>query len=480
MKIQGLLQWGMVLILAGSLIKCNRDPCGGLQKDSEGILKDNLLTNQEREEFMGRLQKASSCSFFGKDSCELETYLSVQKPGLKIEAPTCSRLIPQLKVYMENSDSMDGYLRGNTDFKDSLTHLIVRLKSQASRVEYFFIHSGMVEVKLPLEGFVKEISLNGNSAYIRNKSSTFGSDLNSLFKKIIQSLNKEDLAVFITDGIYSIQESSNIQNELMSSQNFTMNTFIEGITDKSISTVVLQYESTFEGSYYDMYHNPHSIKAKKPFYIFLIGNKNVLDALWIEKYPEIKKYSKLKNETFYQNIQSKSIRTMVLSNYKRSGNRKIVDRYRGIIQNISLGTEKKFQISLVVDLEAYKGYEKTIEDVSNYKIPNYCSLELEKFENASLETNDRVFLKKFTGIPTHIFTLTCDQSILAEEKVSIALLKKSNEWIKQSSLDSDVVPHTWSAFKTFGLENLILGISDAYREFSSGEFFFVVPIQIER
>jgi hypothetical protein len=110
----------------------------------------------------------------------------------------------------------------------------VRLKSQSSKTEFNYINSGIFPVKQSLEGFIKDLSLSGTSSYYRNKSNTFGSDLNSLFKKIVNSLGRDEVSVFITDGIYSVQESSNIQNELLSSQNFTMNTFIEAISEKNI------------------------------------------------------------------------------------------------------------------------------------------------------------------------------------------------------------------------------------------------------
>ena len=459
---------------------CHRDPCRRLERDADNLVKDAILGEVEFQEFLGQVQKQSTCSFVNRTSCEWEQHLSQKKSGLVIEKSTCSKTLPTLKVYIENSDSMDGYISIGNDFKDSITNLIVRLKSQSSKTEFNYINSGIFPVKQSLEGFIKDLSLSGTSSYYRNKSNTFGSDLNSLFKKIVNSLGRDEVSVFITDGIYSVQESSNIQNELLSSQNFTMNTFIEAISEKNISTVVLQYESMFEGSYYDMRHAPHHIKSKKPFYVFIIGHKDVLDNLWMDKSTEIKKNHKLKNYSFFQNIKTNTVNSMVLSNYKKTGSRKIIDRYRGIIKNISLNTENLFQISLVTDLHPYKGNDKLLDDTSNYNIPKYCSLEIENFDFSNLDSNDRVFLQKFTGTPSHIFTLLCNKNILAEEKLYISLIKQRSSWIRDLNQDSDVSPFNWVEFKTFGLENLISGISDAYRELSSGESLFIIPIHIER
>ena len=484
MKFQGQFQknsWVIIMLFTlFLLLDCHRDPCRRLERDADNLVKDAILGEVEFQEFLGQVQKQSTCSFVNRTSCEWEQHLSQKKSGLVIEKSTCSKTLPTLKVYIENSDSMDGYISIGNDFKDSITNLIVRLKSQSSKTEFNYINSGIFPVKQSLEGFIKDLSLSGTSSYYRNKSNTFGSDLNSLFKKIVNSLGRDEVSVFITDGIYSVQESSNIQNELLSSQNFTMNTFIEAISEKNISTVVLQYESMFEGSYYDMRHAPHHIKSKKPFYVFIIGNKDVLDSLWMDKSTEIKKNHKLKNYSFFQNIKTNTVNSMVLSNYKKTGSRKIIDRYRGIIKNISLNTENLFQISLVTDLHPYKGNDKLLDDTSNYNIPKYCSLEIENFDFSNLDSNDRVFLQKFTGTPSHIFTLLCNKNILAEEKLYISLIKQRSSWIKDLNQDSDVSPFNWVEFKTFGLENLISGISDAYRELSSGESLFIIPIHIER
>ena len=484
MKFQGQFQknsWVIIMVFTlFLLLDCHRDPCRRLERDADNLVKDAILGEVEFQEFLGQVQKQSTCSFVNRTSCEWEQHLSQKKSGLVIEKSTCSKTLPTLKVYIENSDSMDGYISIGNDFKDSITNLIVRLKSQSSKTEFNYINSGIFPVKQSLEGFIKDLSLSGTSSYYRNKSNTFGSDLNSLFKKIVNSLGRDEVSVFITDGIYSVQESSNIQNELLSSQNFTMNTFIEAISEKNISTVVLQYESMFEGSYYDMRHAPHHIKSKKPFYVFIIGNKDVLDSLWMDKSTEIKKNHKLKNYSFFQNIKTNTVNSMVLSNYKKTGSRKIIDRYRGIIKNISLNTENLFQISLVTDLHPYKGNDKLLDDTSNYNIPKYCSLEIENFDFSNLDSNDRVFLQKFTGTPSHIFTLLCNKNILAEEKLYISLIKQRSSWIKDLNQDSDVSPFNWVEFKTFGLENLISGISDAYRELSSGESLFIIPIHIER
>lgn len=463
-----------------TLVSCKKEKCSLLNSKINQILKDGIVSNIEFQEFSDLVQKNKTCFPQSVSPCGTQEFLSTKIDELKFEIDYCKQTQPVLKVYMENSDSMDGYLRGGHDFKDSITNLIVRLKSHSSKVEYNFVNSDVYPIRHQLDGFIKEVSLVGGTSYFRSKSSTFGSDLNLLFKKIINSTEPDEVSLFITDGIYSIQNISNIQTELLHSQSFTMDAFVEGIQSKGISTLVLQFEANFNGNYFDMRHNPHPIKAKKPFYIFLVGNSKILGDLWRERGREIKKIVNLKNYAFFQKDFRKEINFMILSSYKKKGFKKIIDRQKGILSGIKTDHEGNFAFSLALDLSAFKGNEKLIEDINNYSLPSGCNLELESFNEGVLDLNEKIHLKKFIGSPTHIYTISCDKSILKDEKINIALGKNSEDWTKNMSLNSDIFPAEWISLKTFGLEHLMKGISDAYNELSNAESIFVLQITLER
>ena len=144
MKFQGQFHkncWVRMLIILSLflLLDCHRDPCRRLERDADNLVKDAFLGEVEFQEFLGQVQKQSICSFVNRTSCEWEQHLSQKKSGLVIEKSTCSKTLPTLKVYIENSDSMDGYISIGNDFKDSITNLIVRLKSQSSKTEFNYI-----------------------------------------------------------------------------------------------------------------------------------------------------------------------------------------------------------------------------------------------------------------------------------------------------------------------------------------------------
>ncbi len=462
------------------LLNCNGDPCTALDKKMESISKDGLISIPEFEKISEQVQKLEQCKIPNANSCELQRFLQLKRDNLTFEKSNCQDSNPVLKIFIENSDSMDGYIRGSNDFKDSITNLVVRLKTVTAKIEFNFINSEIIPIKKQLEGFIKEISLNGNTSYIKFKSNTFGSDLNSIFNKILNNLEINDVSIFITDGIYSIQEANNIQTELFNSQNLTMNAFIEAIQSKSISTIVLQFESNFEGNYYDMKHFPHQVKTKKPFYIFIIGGNEQIGRIWREKAEDLKKNSKLKNYLYFNKEQSTPIPFILLSTYKKKGSKKINDRLKGSLGNVKANEKGRFGFSFITDYSIFKGNENITENKINYKINPLCEIEIEKYEESLLDSNEKIFLKKFQSVPTHIIAVECDKKIEQEDKITISLLKKSSNWVKDSNLINDLSYSNWNEFKTFGIESLISGISEAYEEFSRSDTYFTIQINIER
>jgi len=466
--------------IISTVINCSVDPCKALDEKINILIQDGFLKNYDFEKISEQVQKHKQCKIPLSNSCELQKYLQTKKVNLSFEKSNCQTTFPIMKIFIENSDSMDGYIRGSNDFKDSITNLVVRLKTVTGKIEFNFINSEIIPVKKQLEGFIKEISLNGNSSYVKFKSSTFGSDLNSIFNKVLNNLDSNDISIFITDGIYSIQESNNIQTELFNSQNLTMNSFIEAIQSKSISTIVLQYEANFDGNYFDMKHFPHQVKTKKPFYIFIFGDKEQLGNIWREKAEDLKKNAKLKNYLFFNKEQSAPIPIILLSNYKKKGSKKINDRLKGTLGNIKTNESGIFGFSFITDYSLFKGIENITENKINYKINPSCEIEIEKFEESLLDSNEKIFLKKFQSVPTHIIAVECDKKIEKEDKITISLMKKNSNWVKDSNLNNDLSYSNWVEFKTFGIESLISGISEAYEEFSRSDTYFTIQINLER
>jgi hypothetical protein len=461
-------------------LNCSSDPCLALDKKIETFSKDGTVNISEFEKISEQVQKLEQCRIPSNNSCELQKFLQSKRDNLIFEKSNCQDTLPVLKIFIENSDSMDGYIRGSNDFKDSITNLAVRLKTVSGKIEFNFINSEIIPVKKQLEGFIKEIALNANSSYVKFKSNTFGSDLNSIFNKVLNNLESNEISIFITDGIYSIQESNNIQTELFNSQNLTMNAFIEAIQSKSISTLVLQYEANFDGNYYDMKHFPHQVKTKKPFYVFIVGGKELVGKIWREKSEDLKKNPKLKNYIYFNKEQAPPIPIILLSNYKKKGSKKINDRLKGSLGSIKSNESGIFGFSFITDYSLFKGIENIAENKINYKLSPLCEIEIEKYEETLLDSNEKIFLKKFQSVPTHIIAVECDKKIEKEDKITISLLKNNSNWVKESSLNNDLSYSNWIEFKTFGIESLISGISEAYEEFSRSDTFFTIQINLER
>lgn len=459
---------------------CTENVCSEIRAEWKIASSDQFINNQEFERIFQKSKNSPGCNIQSSSPCALETYWRRLNPESKFESQHCNTRIPKLRLFIENSDSMDGFIRGNNEFKDHISYLLVRLKSLSSQVEYNFINGNIYPIKLSLENFIRELSLDPGRSYIKNKSSTFGSDINSLFKRIVQTLGEDEIGIFITDGIYSIGSSENIKNELNSSQNFTMDTFLEGIKLKNLSTIVLQYESSFNGNYYDMKHSAHAIHSKKPFYIFILGSDEILFPLWKQKSKEIISYRGVQNHSIFRNEPTHKVKSILLSQYNKIGTKKIKDRNNNLIGEINPGPDGKFSVSLAVDLSTLQGIDESVSNSDSYEIPNNCKLEVTSYAESELSNNDKIFIKKFDGIPTHLFSLICEKSAINMSTITIALKKYKNRWWKNHSLQNDTDSKSWIEFKTFGLENLVDGISDAYDEYKNTDTIFSIPIYLEK
>lgn len=466
------------LLLAFFFLHCGRENCQELEKEWSHIIGDSFISRGEFEKFSQKTKNYPECKY-PSNPCGLETFQKRKHKDAAWEISQCSTSSPNLRVYMENSDSMDGYIQGGKSFRDNIAHLLIRLKAISSGSEFSFINGNIFPLKQSLETFTKELNPPSPN-YYKYKSNTFGSDLNSIFKRIIHNLKKDEIAVFITDGIYSIANSDNIQTELQGSKNFTMDTFIDGIREKNLVTIVIQMESNFVGNYYDMRHTPHSIRSTKPFYIFLLGSEELLLPIWNSKKVEVLKNPGIRNYSVFFKDFPNEVPRILLSQYKKVGKKKIIDRKKNIISAIHPSTEGLFSISVAVDLNELHDEKKITEDPKNYTYPDACELEIDSFNESVLDVNDKIFMKKFSGTPTHIFNLICNKEIIPNEKITITLERnKTNLWWHTGSLSIDVQPSAWSDFKTFGLSYLLDGIADAYSEFASAGLIFSIPIFLE-
>jgi hypothetical protein len=204
-------------------------------------------------------------------------------PKSVIENPIKS----QVKVFIENSGSMDGYVRGIKDFEIVIGKLLVLCKdfcsqNAKSNFDVFFINKKVYpasEIK-ELTDFARALEPTQSSPY--NKGDRSESILNDVIKSIIDSTSENSISILISDCIYSLEPTKDTKGSLGYQQNGTMEVFLNKIRNNSnlnFTTCIYKMISDYEGNYFPYDYDPrkknsislYDIQAKRPYYIWVIG-----------------------------------------------------------------------------------------------------------------------------------------------------------------------------------------------------------------
>ena len=87
----------------------------------------------------------------------------------------------QVDFYMENSASMDGYVNGNTEFKDVLGKMIVSSHHACKGTDFYFVNSQVYKANESAIDFIQ--MLNPANIKVGNVGST---DVNQIFRNILK------------------------------------------------------------------------------------------------------------------------------------------------------------------------------------------------------------------------------------------------------------------------------------------------------
>ncbi|KAA6325629.1 hypothetical protein EZS27_025175 [termite gut metagenome] len=181
-----------------------------------------------------------------------------------------------INVYIENSGSMDGYVNGNTEFKDAIRDLLVELKYHydEGKIKIHFINSDIhpTAIKTDLADFARNINAEWK---VGNRAS---SNLNNVFKQILGKTGKNTISILFSDCIYSIKGGKTI-DLLSDEKSLTKDAFLSKSKTGGIglSTTIVKMKSRFTGTYYDKNNaKTYLTNEDRPYYISVIGDKNAI------------------------------------------------------------------------------------------------------------------------------------------------------------------------------------------------------------
>lgn len=387
---------------------------------------------------------------------------------------------PTIKVYVENSGSMDGYVKGVTGFENAVYSYLAKaqgadlgvipdsLPGNENVMILNYINSEVIEQDANIQAFIQALE----PADFKKKGGNRGtSDISEVLRTIVKQTGENDISVFVSDCIFSpgkkYAKEDDAKEYLVAQKIGVTKTFQNKLReDSDFSVVVMRLTSNFNGTYYDRLNNPHPYDGVRPYYMWLMGSReHIANLLKVINVEEIYEFQNRGLEMFIASDNSfDGVEYAVLTNGKGKGKFRRVDNYT--IKNVeaeknraagrggcSSGNDYTFKLPIGVDFSGLLLPESYLLNPDNYDISREgYRVEIEKNEPGS----------KYS----HTLMLITDTKIVSQGEVSITLRNDVPRWFDDYSVTEDT--HIIDPEKTFGLSYLMDGVVEAYSSKSIG------------
>ena len=204
---------------------------------------------------------------------------------LNNDSDNSERKISKAVFFIENSESMFGYVSGFTEYVDVISELAEKPKfaEEKTQREFYFINGGDI---------LKVTPIGNNPAVLKKKLNTTGfncgdktkSNLNSMFQKALEKARKDTISILISDAIYDLGKPNAPMNALATEGRETRSRFIERLGDGDLQTIMIKLYSHFDGNYFPVNGGRIPIKQTRPYYIWIFGETELLNRYFPEEY----------------------------------------------------------------------------------------------------------------------------------------------------------------------------------------------------
>lgn len=187
---------------------------------------------------------------------------------------TINNTSPTIKVFLENSGSMDGYMCDGSDLKDAMYAYLSDLKLCSKSLELNYINSKIIPFNGELDTYIKELNPSSFRNAGGNRSNT---DLGEMIKNVISNTNDTSISIFISDCILDLP-AKNAQDFLTNCQISIKNSVISGRDSvPNFGAVVAKLTSEFNGKYFYPNNTVENLnEVSRPYYMWIFGNANIV------------------------------------------------------------------------------------------------------------------------------------------------------------------------------------------------------------
>lgn len=390
-----------------------------------------------------------------------------------------------VNVFIENSGSMDGYVKGTTEFEAALSDLLVQLqykynkeKNDNQNLNINFINTKIYPSKVDeVNNFVETLEPSKAPYKVGNRSV---SKLNEIFKIILDSTKQNEISILTSDCIYSLNKGRDTEGALEFQKSLTKGAFLEKSKEFDFSTIVLKMNSKFDGYYHDKDNNKTRLsKKERPYYFWIIGKHNLIETF--QKEINLKQLKGFENSYYLSNSQENNQPFFtVLKETNKIGEFRPADKYSKVLKSINdiEYDNGNLQFSIAIDLENIPVDKSYLMNIENYVVPDGYSINsIEKVDRNIIERRDFLTVEKTTA--THIITISISNKFTLQD-LNLELSNKIPSWVEESnSIDDRDVENELD--KTFGLLYLVQGVSEAYTtQNPNNKSYFNINIEIKK
>ncbi len=333
----------------------------------------------------------------------------------------------ELKVYIENSGSMNAYMCAGSDLKDAVYDYISDLKRITTSCSLNYINSSIIPYNGELNSFIKNLT---PQAFAAAGGNTMNTDLMQIFDAIIKELKPNTVSVFVSDCILDIPQ--NAIHYLGQCQVSIKNTFNEALAENpSLGVEIIKLESKFEGYWY-CGHNRELLKdVKRPYYIWIIGDQRYL-AEFNKKVPVEDIYGGIKEYSAYATPQPIPFD---------------VEKKSYVVNHTG-----KIYVNLLVNLRGSLQKKDLLENTAQFKSANPNQVTILSVEEITDESS----------LYSHIIELEIENPATLKSETITFSYPLLATWVSNSD-DTTGQNVKENMDKTTGLLSLIKGVSEAYK-----------------
>ena len=288
----------------------------------------------------------------------------------------------ELKVYVENSGSMDAYMCAGSNLKDAVFDYVSDLKRLTTSCSLYYINSKVIPYNGELKSYIKDLTPQSFARAGGNRGNT---DLRDIIEKIIRANGKQTVSVFVSDCILDIPE--NAIDFFGNCQVSIKNTFNEALSaNPDLGVEIIKLDSKFDGYWYCGHNRELLRDAKRPYYIWIIGSQKYL-AEFNKKVPVENIIGGIKEYSAYaapQKIPFDMNRSTYVTNHSGKINVEILVNLRGSLQSSDLyKNTAQYKSANPSQVTVISACEIT-DDSSPYS--HVITLEIDNPETLKLET----------------------------------------------------------------------------------------------